>query len=195
MQLRSLPASIRSALEGAESSAGHLSDDRLQGLAELIQNADDLGASDAVFAVDEAGSRLLFRHNGDGLTLHDVWGLAIPWLSLKVTDAEQLGRFGIGLKTLHSLSDILEAHMRAVPRPVRSPSHFDPQHPRTLARTQHSRVDHIRRAFRTRRSHNRGRGHMAGSMGRRRPGVPAQRPYRHPRRGRRDHRAAARRPR
>ncbi len=110
VQLRSLPASIRSALEGAESSAGHLSDDRLQGLAELIQNADDLGASNAVFAVDEAGSRLLFRHNGDGLTLHDVWGLAIPWLSLKVTDAEQLGRFGIGLKTLHSLSDILEAH-------------------------------------------------------------------------------------
>src|SRR5262245_4888284 len=109
-QLRSLPASIRSALGGAESSAGHLSDDRLQGLAELIQNADDLGATDAAFAVDEAESRLLFRHNGAGLTLHDVWGLAIPWLSLKVADAEQLGRFGIGLKTLHSLSEVLEAH-------------------------------------------------------------------------------------
>lgn len=110
LQLRSLPASIRSALEGADSSAGHLSEDRLQGLAELIQNADDLGASNAVFAVDEVGPRLLFQHDGAEVTLHDVWGLAIPWLSLKVTDAEQLGRFGIGLKTLHSLSDILEVH-------------------------------------------------------------------------------------
>jgi hypothetical protein len=109
-ELKSLPASIRNALANAESSAGHISDDRLQGLAELIQNADDLGATSAEFAVDATGSRLMFRHNGAGLTLHDVWALAIPWLSLKVDDPEQLGRFGIGLKTLHALSDVLEVH-------------------------------------------------------------------------------------
>jgi hypothetical protein len=39
-----------------------------------------------------------------------VWALAIPWLSLKVDDPDQLGRFGIGLKTLHALSDVLEVH-------------------------------------------------------------------------------------
>ena len=109
-QLKRLPKSILSSLEGAETSAGQLSDDRLQGLAELIQNADDLGATHAYFAVDEVNSRLLFAHNGAGLTLHDVWALAIPWLSLKTTEDEMLGRFGIGLKTLHSLSETLEVY-------------------------------------------------------------------------------------
>lgn len=109
-ELDALPASIRNALANAESSAGHISEDRLQGLAELIQNADDLGATSAEFFVDERRNRLLFRHNGEGLSLHDVWALAIPWLSLKVDDPDQLGRFGIGLKTLHALSDILDVH-------------------------------------------------------------------------------------
>ena len=107
-QLQYLPRSIRSALKRASDSAGYLSDDRLQGVAELIQNADDLGATEARLTVDVRSSRLLFGHNGDGLTLHDIWALAIPWLSLKVTDEEQLGRYGIGLKTLHSLSEVLE---------------------------------------------------------------------------------------
>lgn len=39
-----------------------------------------------------------------------MWGLAIPWLSVKTNQAEKLGRFGIGLKTLQSLSDTLEGH-------------------------------------------------------------------------------------
>jgi hypothetical protein len=107
-RLHSLPRSIRSALKRAGDSAAYLSDDRLQGLAELIQNADDLGATEATIAIDSLSSRLLFSHNGAALTLHDVWALAIPWLSLKAADEEKLGRFGIGLKTLHSLSEVLE---------------------------------------------------------------------------------------
>lgn len=114
-RLQGLPRSIRSALKSATDNAGFLSDDRLQGLAELIQNADDLGATHARFAVDTVGSRLLFRHNGAGLTLHDVWALAIPWLSLKIAEENQLGRFGIGLKTLQSLSEVIEV----------SEGHFD----------------------------------------------------------------------
>ncbi len=101
-QLQYLPRSIRAALKRASDSAGYLSDDRLQGVAELIQNADDLGATEACLTVDVENSRLLFGHNGDGLTLHDVWALAIPWLSLKVTDEEQLGQYGIGLKPVVS---------------------------------------------------------------------------------------------
>lgn len=103
-----LPPSIRGALGRATSNAAQLSDDRLQGLAELMQNADDVGATKAYFVVD--GDRLLFGHNGSDLTLPDVWGLTIPWLSEKTDDAEALGRFGIGLKTLQSLSETLEAH-------------------------------------------------------------------------------------
>jgi len=60
--------------------------------------------------IDKANSRLFFAHNGTGLTLHDVLALAVPWLSLKVADADQLGRYGIGLSTLQSLSDTLEVH-------------------------------------------------------------------------------------
>jgi len=103
-----LPPSIRGALGRATINAAQLSDDRLQGLAELLQNADDEGADTAYFHVDD--DRLLFGHNGNNFTLPDVWGLTIPWLSEKTSQAEKLGRFGIGLKTLQSLSETLEAH-------------------------------------------------------------------------------------
>ncbi|MUN62872.1 hypothetical protein GMA12_06910 [Kocuria sediminis] len=103
-----LPPSIRGALGRATSNAAQLSDDRLQGLAELLQNADDEGADTAFLFVDD--DRLLFGHNGSDFTLPDVWGLTIPWLSEKTGQAEKLGRFGIGLKTLQALSETLEAH-------------------------------------------------------------------------------------
>lgn len=107
-ELSNLPGSIRGTLRRATSNAAQLSDDRLQGLSELLQNADDEGADSAYFLVDD--DRLLFGHNGNDFTLADVWGLAIPWLSVKTNQADKLGRFGIGLKTLQSLSDTLEGH-------------------------------------------------------------------------------------
>lgn len=107
-EFQKLPPSIRGALGRATSNAAQLSDDRLQGLAELLQNADDEGADTAYFHVDD--HRLLFGHNGSDFTLPDVWGLTIPWLSEKTSQAEKLGRFGIGLKTLQSLSETLEGH-------------------------------------------------------------------------------------
>ncbi len=109
-ELHGLAATFRYALQGAGDNAAHLSDDRLQGIAELIQNAEDLGATTASITVDVERSRLLFQHDGAGLTLHDVWGLTVPWLSLKATDAEKHGRFGVGLKTLQALSPVLEVH-------------------------------------------------------------------------------------
>lgn len=107
-EFQKLPPSIRGALGRATGNAAQLSDDRLQGLAELLQNADDEGADSAYFLVDD--ERLLFGHNGNDFTLPDVWGLTIPWLSEKTGKAEKLGRFGIGLKTLQSLSETLEGH-------------------------------------------------------------------------------------
>lgn len=107
-EFQRLPPSIRGALGRASTNAAQLSDDRLQGLAELLQNADDVGADTAFFVVED--DRLMFGHNGSDLTLPDVWGLTIPWLSEKSYNAEALGRFGIGLKTLQSLSETLEAH-------------------------------------------------------------------------------------
>ena len=107
-----LPASIRRALRGAEINAGQLSDDRLQGLAEMIQNADDVGATIVRLAVvsGQDGNFILCSHDGGPLLLQDVLGLATPWLSMKTADPESLGRFGIGLMTLRSLSELLEVH-------------------------------------------------------------------------------------
>jgi hypothetical protein len=106
-EFQKLPPSIRGALGRATGNAAQLSDDRLQGLAELLQNADDEGADIAYFLVDD--DRLLFGHNGSDFTLPDVWGLTIPWLSEKASQAEKLGRFGIGLKTLQTLSEAEQA--------------------------------------------------------------------------------------
>jgi hypothetical protein len=109
-QWQGLAPTWKSAIEGAASNASLLSEDPLQGIAELIQNADDVAARSATLALDQSSSTLVFEHDGSGLTLHDVWGLAIPWLSMKSSDPDAVGRFGIGLKTLRSLSTTLVVH-------------------------------------------------------------------------------------
>lgn len=112
LEFKSLPAMVRKALRGAGKNAANLSHDRLQGLAELIQNADDVGATEVrfAFADDQEVKVLWAAHNGRPLRLRDVVGLATPWLSLKDTDASAVGRFGIGLMTLRALSDTLHVH-------------------------------------------------------------------------------------
>ena len=103
-----LPASIAEALDGARRSGTLVSSDRLQGLAEVVQNADDAEASEVRLLVTPAA--LLVSHNGNPVRLPDVLGLATPWLSTKTGDARAIGRFGIGLAALRSLSTTLEVH-------------------------------------------------------------------------------------
>ncbi|MFF7544456.1 sacsin N-terminal ATP-binding-like domain-containing protein [Streptomyces canus] len=88
--------------------AGNLSSDRLQGLSEIVQNAEDLGATDIRILM--WGCELLVAHNGSPVRLPDVLALAMPWLTSKAEQAESTGRFGIGLMTLQSLSPHLEVH-------------------------------------------------------------------------------------
>jgi hypothetical protein len=114
--LHGLPAFVRRALAGAERNADRLSDDRLQGLAELIQNADDVAASTVTFTVEtvandgSVGARLAAIHDGAPLRLRDVVAMGVPWLSMKGEDPTKVGEFGIGLMTLRSLSDTLDVH-------------------------------------------------------------------------------------
>ena len=103
-----IPGAIRAALEGATAGAEMLSGDRLQGVAEIIQNADDAGARSVQFQL--VGDVLVAVHDGRPVRLGDILPLATPWLSNKVDDANATGRFGIGLMTLRSLSDVLEVH-------------------------------------------------------------------------------------
>ncbi|MEZ4503105.1 MAG: hypothetical protein R3C39_10810 [Dehalococcoidia bacterium] len=105
-----LPGRIRDALESARASGELISRDRLQGVAEVFQNADDLGATEV--AVQLRANDLLFAHNGSPVTLSHVMALATPWLSTKAEDASATGRFGIGLTALRALSPVLEVHCR-----------------------------------------------------------------------------------
>ncbi len=103
-----LPGSAAKALEAARNSGTLLSSDRLQGLAEIVQNADDVEASQMRLLVRQGD--LLVSHDGSPVRLPHVLGLATPWLSTKAGDPTALGRFGVGLSTLRSLSTTLEVH-------------------------------------------------------------------------------------
>ena len=103
-----IPGAIASALDAARDTGDLLSSDRLQGLAEIVQNADDVDASQVRLLLRPTD--LLVSHNGSPVRLRHVLGLAIPWLSTKGGEADTTGRFGIGLMTLRSLSKTLEVH-------------------------------------------------------------------------------------
>ena len=103
-----LPGTITRVLEAASGSANLLSSDRLQGLAEIVQNAADAGASQVRLLLTPTD--LLATHDGRPVLLHHVLGFATPWLSTKSADATPIGRFGIGLMTLRALSATMEVH-------------------------------------------------------------------------------------
>ncbi|MGW0941053.1 sacsin N-terminal ATP-binding-like domain-containing protein [Streptomyces sp. NPDC002623] len=103
-----LDGQVRHALRRTRDHAGNLSSDRLQGLSEIVQNAEDLDATDVRILTRER--ELLVAHNGSPVRLPDVLALAMPWLTSKAEQADSTGRFGIGLMTLQSLSPHLEVH-------------------------------------------------------------------------------------
>lgn len=95
-------------IRNAREAAKLLSDDPLQGLAEIVQNANDVGATEVIF--HRRDTELLVVHNGRPVTLRDLHSLAAPWLTSKRDDPRATGRFGIGLSTLHSISDAFDLH-------------------------------------------------------------------------------------
>lgn len=88
----------RRAAVGSRRAAKGVSTDWLQGVSEVVQNAEDLGATEVRLQVADGVLRL--AHNGRPVRLRDVIPLSMPWLSGKSDDAESVGRFGIGLMSL-----------------------------------------------------------------------------------------------
>ncbi|MGA5162242.1 sacsin N-terminal ATP-binding-like domain-containing protein [Streptomyces pseudogriseolus] len=101
-----LPGQMRYGLRRQRDNGGDLSTDPLQGLSEIVQNANDLGAHQVRIFVRD--TELLVAHDGRPVRLTDVMALAMPSLTSKDDDPDATGRFGIGLMTLRRLSPVLE---------------------------------------------------------------------------------------
>jgi hypothetical protein len=103
-----LPGIAQISMGGSQGAAETLSEDHLQGLAEIIQNADDVGATIVTFQI--ANNHLVATHNGKPVSLANVLALGTPWHTTKTNDELATGRFGIGLMTLRSISSVIDVH-------------------------------------------------------------------------------------
>lgn len=94
---------------------------------EILQNADDAGASEVVFKVSDTG--LVIEHNGNPFTSDDV--KAISYFGKGKTDITKIGHFGLGFKSVFAYTASPQIHsgcesfeitdlytLRAVPLPT-----------------------------------------------------------------------------
>ena len=71
-----LRGKFRKSLEAARESGSLLSNDRFQGLSEIVQNADDAGATQVRVLL--TSTALMVSHDGSPVQLHHVLGFMIP---------------------------------------------------------------------------------------------------------------------
>src|SRR5215471_211873 len=79
---------------------GRLYSERTHFIFELIQNAEDAGATELAFEL--FGDRLEVRHDGRPFTEADVRGVCGIGKSGKATDLTAIGKFGIGFKSVYA---------------------------------------------------------------------------------------------
>ncbi len=91
---------------------GDLYKNRTQFVFELLQNAEDANASKIRF--DLHPDKLEVQHNGRLFTEQDVIGLSDIGRSTKKDDTTQIGRFGIGFKSVYAYTSTPEIHTAAV---------------------------------------------------------------------------------
>lgn len=70
---------------------------------ELLQNAEDQGASEALFQL--SATYLAFSHNGSPFTRQDVENITGIGNSNKSQEANKIGRFGIGFKSIFAITE------------------------------------------------------------------------------------------
>src|SRR6266566_2140887 len=70
---------------------------------ELLQNAEDQGATEATFEL--SADCLVFRHNGNPFKRSDVENITGIGNSDKPQEANKIGRFGIGFKSVFAITD------------------------------------------------------------------------------------------
>ena len=79
---------------------GQLYSERTHFVFELIQNAEDAGATELAF--DLFADRLEVRHDGHSFTEADVKGICGVGKSSKSGDLTKIGKFGIGFKSVYA---------------------------------------------------------------------------------------------
>jgi hypothetical protein len=93
---------------------GQLYSERAHFIFELIQNAEDAGATELTFEL--FGDRLEVRHDGRPFTAADVRGICGVSQGTKAEDLTQIGKFGIGFKSVYAYTN--------APRIYSSDEHF-----------------------------------------------------------------------
>jgi hypothetical protein len=81
---------------------GQLYSERTHFIFELIQNAEDAGATELAFELFE--DRLEVRHDGRPFTEADVRGVCGVGKSAKAGDLTKIGKFGIGFKSVYAFT-------------------------------------------------------------------------------------------
>ncbi len=139
---------VRQILRGATHGASQLNVEEFHGLIEIIQNADDVGATAVRIAIRRKadGPELLVVHDGGRVLLRHVVAMSFAFLTTKAEDAASKGRFGIGLKTLARLGSNLQVHCtpyhfvvgghgpRSIAAAAEIPGFYDPKSGDTLFR-------------------------------------------------------------
>lgn len=87
---------------------GRLYTDRTHFIFELLQNAEDAGAKEIRFDLFE--DRLEVRHNGRPFNEQDVRGICGVDAGTKAEDLTQIGKFGIGFKSVYAYTRNPEIH-------------------------------------------------------------------------------------
>lgn len=110
--LRSTGNLLKKAIRGAARSAEGTNVDPFHGIIEVVQNADDQRATAVRLTLRDGpdGRQLLIVHDGTPVTYRNVAGMMLPYVTTKEDEADQRGRFGIGLKTLRRISRGLTVH-------------------------------------------------------------------------------------
>lgn len=134
-EIREFRASLhKSRMENDDNSLSLLGDlykDDTHFIYELLQNAEDAGATSAIFHLTE--NSLNLGHNGKEFTLEDVKAITNYGASEKIAE-EKIGKFGIGFKSVFSITDAPQIHSGeysftienySVPRAIESRDRWD----------------------------------------------------------------------
>ena len=77
--------------------------DRAHFIFELLQNAEDTGATEVSFNLNDEG--LIFEHNGEAFTRHDVKAITNVAMGTKKENEIKIGKFGIGFKAVFAYTN------------------------------------------------------------------------------------------